>query len=118
MIGPIDYAITGGFSGGGDGTSLHVEQDGTLTRRNHSGPTETGRVDRMTIDALDARIEAAEFPALEARYGSDAADDFLHRITVQIDGDTHTVEAATEASYPERLKAVVDALQDLLTRPL
>ena len=115
--GPIDYSVTGGFTGGGDGTALHIELDGTVTRPKAGGGTETAKLDAATLDDLRGKIDDADFASLAPKY-SCCADVFIDNISVQLDGSTYKVEADRGAQIPERLKTVFDALVDLYHRPL
>jgi len=115
--GPIDYRVTGGFSGGGDGTALHIELDGTVTRA-ASGGTQTATLDPVALDDLHQKIVDAQFPALSPTYSCNCADDLIYNVSVQLDGTTHTVAASSLAPYPGRLKTVIDTLQDIRQRPL
>jgi hypothetical protein len=115
--GPVDYRVTGGFSGGGDGTALHIELDGTVTRA-ASGGTQTAALDAVTLDDLHQKIVDAQFPALQPMYSCTCADDLTYNITVQLDGRTHTVAADSLAPIPGSLKTVIDTLQDIHQRPL
>jgi len=111
--GPIDFQVTGGFAGGGDGTpSLRIEPDGTATRAG-----QTFQLDRMTLDDLDAKVEAAQFPTLAATY-SGCADCYVYEVSVQLDGSSYTVAADTLAQVPPALQAVIDTLKDISQRQL
>lgn len=116
--GPIDYRVTGGFSGGGDGTGLHVELDGTATRPKAGGGMETATLDAATLADLRGKVVHAQFATLAPMYSCNCADDFVHNVSAQIDGTAHTVKADSTAEFPERLKIVIDTLQDIRQRPL
>lgn len=115
--GPVDYRVTGGFSGGGDGTTLHIERDGTATRT-VSGGTQTATLDAVTLDDLHQKIVDAGFPGLPPMYACNCADDLTYHISVHLDGSTRTVAADSLAPIPERLKTVIETLQDIHQRPL
>jgi hypothetical protein len=110
-VGTIEFAVTGGFTGAGDGTALHVEPDGTAMRSVLGGPWQTATLDPTTLRDLQAKIRSADFPSLDAMYPGDAADDFVDEVTVKIDGTDHTVAADRSADLPDELATVVDALK-------
>jgi len=116
--GPIDYNVTGGLSGHGDGTALHIELDGTTTRPTAGGGTETTVLDAMTLADLHGKIIDAQFAMLAPLYSCDCPDGYIYTTSVQIDGTQHTVAAEDLAQYPERLKIVIDTLKDIYQRPL
>jgi hypothetical protein len=116
LDGPIDYEVTGGFTGRGDGTpTIHIEQDGTMTRTTPDGPSKTETLDPATFRMLRDKIERAEFSNLAERY-SCCADDYTVKVSVVIDGTVHTVEADRMAETPPALKVALDALDDIATR--
>ena len=115
--GPIDYRVTGGFGGAGDGTVLHIELDGRMTRT-VQGATETVTLDAATVADLRDKIAAAKFPTLEPRYACGCADDFTDVVSVRLDGATHTVAADQTAAVPGSLKLVIDTLHQIYERPL
>jgi hypothetical protein len=117
--GPIDFQVTGGLTGNGDGTpSLRIEADGTATRPAPSGGgTQTARLDLATLDDLEARIDAAEFATLAPSYTA-CNDCYIYVVSVQLDGATYTVQADTMAELPDPLDAVIAALKDITQRPL
>ena len=116
--GPIDYTVTGGLSGGGDGAALHIELDGTVTRPKAGGGTETATLDAATLGDLRSKIDAADFESLAPKYSCNCADNFIDNISVQLDGTVHTVAADRDAQLPDGLKTVVDTLLDIYQRPL
>jgi hypothetical protein len=116
--GPIDFSVSGGFTGGGDGTALHIELDGTATRSTESGGSQTATLDAATLDDLDRKIVDAQFPSLAPVYSCNCADSFIYNVSVQLDGSTHTIAADSLAALPDRLDAVIDTLQDIYQRPL
>lgn len=116
LDGPIDYEVTGGIAGRGDGTpALHIELDGTMTRTAPDGAAETITLDPATLDALRDKIERADLASLSGYYRC-CADDYVHRVSATIDGTTRTVMADSTADVPERLQVAIDALHDLATR--
>lgn len=115
--GPVDYRVTGGFGGGGDGTALHIELDGTVTRT-AGGGTQTATLDAVALADLHQQIVDADLPGLSPAYSCNCADDLTYHLSVQLDGSTRSVTADSLAPIPDRLKAVIDTLQDIPQRPL
>jgi hypothetical protein len=104
--GPIDFLVTGGFAGGGDGTpTLHIEPDGTATREFPGGGHDTTMLDPATFADLRQKIRQADFDSLEPEYRL-CCDDFAYRVSV----GPHTVEADKNADIPAGLRAVIDTL--------
>jgi len=113
--GGIDFSVSGGFFGTGDGTPpTHIDPDGTVTR-DLPGPQKTLRLDPQETAELYRKVRAADFASLEPQYLL-CCDDYLYVMTVQLDGATHTVEANTLAEFPERLQVVIDALREIARR--
>jgi hypothetical protein len=111
--GTIDFQVTGGFAGNGDGTPrLRIEPDGTMTRG-----TQTTTLDRATLDDLEAKVDAAQFATLSPMYTA-CADCYVYVVSVQIDGTTYTVAADTLATVPAPLEAVIATLKDISQRPV
>jgi hypothetical protein len=116
--GPIDFQVTGGFTGHGDGTpSLRIEPDGTVTRQPTGGPTETGTLDPTTLDDLEAKVDAAQFATLAPAYTA-CADCYVNVVSVQLDGTSFTVQADTVAKIPMPLTTVIATLKDIALQPL
>jgi hypothetical protein len=115
--GLVDYRVTGGFSGSGDGTSLQVELDGTATRHTNEQGTQTAMIDRVTLDDLHQKIVDAQFATLETQYPG-IPDGFVDTVSVHVDGSPYTVMAGREASIPDRLKIVIDTLKDIHQSPI
>lgn len=118
QVGGIDYEVSGGLSGEGDGTSLQIAPDGAFTRHTMQRGTEQGRLDQATLDDLTGRARAAQFPTLCAIYGSAAADELFHDVSVQFDASTYTVMVSQFATPPDRLQGLIEALQAIVDRPL
>jgi hypothetical protein len=115
--GAINFEVTGGFTGTGDGTpALRIEPDGTATRTS-AGRTQTTRLDLATLHDLQAKIDAAQFPMLEPAYMG-CADCYVYEVSVQLDGTMHRVAVDTDAHPPAALQAVIDALKDIEQLPL
>ena len=64
LDGPVDLVSGGGLFGRGDGTALHIDPDGTMTRTTSATGTATTRLDAPTIDALRTQIDTADFPKI------------------------------------------------------
>lgn len=115
--GPIEFNVTGGFTGAGDGTpALNIEPDGTVTRTPGGEPSHTLTLDGATMAALRARIVDAEFATLAPSY-TGWADDYTYNIAVGIDGSLHAVRADMHAEIPAGLKSVIDMLLEIAKRP-
>ena len=105
--GPIDYAVTGGLAGQGDGTpELHVEPDGTAVCRGRDFERHF-TLDATRLAQLHDAIYDAELP-LEATY-TGCCDFYVDTFSVQIDGLVHSVEIDRSAS------GVPSELADLVT---
>ena len=116
--GPVDYSVTGGFFGGGDGTALHVELDGTVTRHTDQQGTQTAMLDRVTLDDLRQKIVDAQFSTLMPQYHCNCADDYIDNVSVHVDASLYTVAADRLASLPGCLKTVIDTLKAIHQSPL
>lgn len=119
-LGGIDYRVTGGFSGQGDGTSLQITSDGAVTRHTTKGGTERGQLDATTLDHLASTARAAQLPTLCTMYPcAGCGDDYVHDVSIRFDGSTYKVQASGLAQpLPDRLQAVITALQQIVGRPL
>jgi hypothetical protein len=112
----IDFRVSGGFSGGGDGTSIHIEPDGTATRTSLAEGTVTEHLDAATLADLQTRIHEVQFPALAPTYGClGCADEYFYQVAVVLDGTTYkvSVDSSQSGGQPAELQAVVDALKQL-----
>jgi hypothetical protein len=125
--GIIDYELTGGFAG--VHLSVHIDRDGEMMRTKFDRTTETRRLDPAVLSDLLDKVEIAEFPTLEAVYGcGGCADDFVHTISVQLDGRSrervrhhgasYTVTTDGSANYPERLRPLIDTLSTMVQEAL
>jgi hypothetical protein len=114
----IDYTVTGGFTGDGDGTDLHVAQDGTATRPTRDGGTQTAVLDAATVVDLRQKISDAQFATLEPQYSCNCNDDYVYNVSVEPDGTHYTVTVHATSQYPARLKTLIDTLKDIGQRPL
>ena len=118
-FGGLDYAIVGGFTGQGDGTTLHIAADGAFGRHTMLRGDEQGMLDPAALQDLIARARAAEFPSLCQLYPAPGAgDDLVTQVSVHLDATTLTVQVSEFADPPDRLQALLDALQLILDRPL
>jgi hypothetical protein len=118
-FGGIDYQVVGGFSGHGDGTTLHVAANGAFSRHTAQHGDEQGSLDSAALADLVARARAAEFPTLCPMYASSGvADDLVYQVSVQFDGRQITSRASQFGDPPDRLQAVIGALQQIVQRPL
>jgi hypothetical protein len=107
--GAIDYQRSGGFVGLQLG--LRVEPDGKMTRRKSDGSTVTTQLDSATLGDLQSKVRGAGFPTLQAAYSCGCADDFLHTISVEVDGTAYTVMVDDTATFPDRLRPLIDTLE-------
>jgi hypothetical protein len=112
-LGAIDYETSGGFAGEGDGTSpFHVEPSGRLTRTKPGGGTEILTLDPAMTSDLYAKVANADFASLEPSYDA-CCDLYVYLVTVELDGAPRNVSAAMTEKTPERLTAVIEALQQI-----
>jgi hypothetical protein len=116
-IGGFSYEVVGGFTGQGDGTSLQITSTGLVTRHTRERGTETGFLDTTTFNDLVAETEAAQFPTLCAMYEctNGCNDEYLHKLSVQLDGAPYTVQSSYFATPPDRLAAVIEDLKAIAT---
>ena len=116
--GVLDYQSSGGLSGRGDGSELHVTADRIARRVTRTGGSQTATLDAATFNDLRAKIDAAEFTTLEPMYRCSCADDFVHMVSVQLSDTTYAVSADVSADIPERLQALVDTIHGVIAAPL
>lgn len=112
----VDYRVTGGFDGTGDGTSLHVTSDGTATKTTSAGGTVTEQLDAATFSDLKSKISAAQFPTLEPRYpcAGGCSDHYVYEISVELDDRTYEVKVDEfGAEPPAGLQALITTLQQI-----
>jgi len=108
--GPIDYTTSGGFSGGGEGTSLHVELDGRATR------TTNGTTDQLTLDAATIdRLHAAVYDAFPIdRTFEGCCDSIVDEVSVTLDGDIdHLIVDRANERVPDDVTALLDLVRSL-----
>ena len=101
-----------------DSAVVQIRVDGTVTRQNRLGPIETGAIDRAELDDLAQKIEAADLPTAEPRYGCGGClDDAVHVVTSRVHGVVYRVESEAHTPHPDRLDPLFDALHDVSERP-
>jgi hypothetical protein len=115
----VDYSVTGGFGGNGDGTSLHVTSAGMATRTSRDGGTQTVQLDATTVADLNQKIASAQFPGLQPVYGCPGcADEYVYEVTVEIDGTTYAAKVDQFASpVPESLQTLLTTLGQIAAPP-
>jgi hypothetical protein len=119
ILGAVDYEVTGGPSGSGNGTWLEIAEIGSLTRHTTERGTEEGLLDGLTHYGLYRKVITADIPRLCRSYSCDGCTgDYIHKLTVYLDGAPYTVEVGFRASPPERLVALINTVQNITTRPL
>jgi len=113
--GAIDYEVTGGLGGGGDGTAaLHIEPDGTVTRTRPGRPPEVGTLSVTALRNLRDKIAAANIGSLDDSY-VECCDRYEHVVSVERAGLVHTVAVTEGVAIPRGLQRAIDALQALAT---
>jgi hypothetical protein len=118
-FGGLDYAVVGGLTGQGDGTALHIAADGAFSRHTAQRGDEQGLLDPAALQDLVNRARAAEFPTLCLRYlAPGAGDDLVSQVSVHFDASMLTVRVSEFGDPPDRLQALLDAVQQVLVRPL
>ena len=119
ILGAVDYEVTGGPTGSGNGTSLQISEIGWMTRHTAERGTEDGLLDGLTLYGLDLKVINAQLPSLCSTYScAGCAGDYVHKLTVYLDDAPYTVQVDFRASPPERLVALINAVQDITVRPL
>jgi hypothetical protein len=114
----VDYEVTGGPTGNGDGTSLHMAQDGSVTLHTSERGTEHGWLDGLTLYGLFHRVTNAQLPTLCTMYScADCGADRIHNLTVWLNNFPYTVRASFAAVPPTRLTSLIDWVQEITTHP-
>jgi hypothetical protein len=113
--GPIDYQLSGGFIG--IHANVHIDPDGKLTGVKQNGTAVNGQLDAAALADLQNKVDQAQFATLEPMYDCNCADDLLHTITVKVDGTEYTVKVDGTSDYPDRLKPLIDTLEDMVSVP-
>jgi shikimate 5-dehydrogenase len=111
--GPIDYRVTGGLGGSGDGIAMHIERNGTVTRTVYDQSPATAQLAPATLSDLLTKIDDAQFATLASEYSCSCADAYIDNISVELDGHTYSVAAQELADLPAPLQSVVDALHQI-----
>jgi hypothetical protein len=112
LDGTTDYELSGGF--GGAHSSVHIDPSGAMTRIKPDGTKVSSQLTQEEFDALQLEIVQADFPMLEPTYGcGGCADDFVHTISVHVGGGFYSVTADDSATYPERLRPVIETLSTM-----
>jgi|GEM_PF-5568349 len=110
--GPIDYKVTGGLDGSGDGTAaVHIELDGTMTRTPAGHGPRITKLDRATLGDLRRAIDAANLPD-HSEY-VECCDRYTHSVSVELGGDLHTVAVSDGVAVPPTVQHVIDLLHAL-----
>ncbi len=118
-FGGIDYRVVGGFTGNGDGTMLQILPDGSFTRCTRQRGMEQGQLDPAALGGVIGKARDAQFPTLSMMYPcSSCGDDFIYQVSVQFDGSALTSRVSQYGDPPARLQALIDALQQIVGRPL
>lgn len=119
ILGAVDYEVTGGPTAIGNGTWLQIAEIGLFTRHTAERGIENGLLDGLTHYGLYRKVITADLPRLCKVYSCDGcAGDYIHKLTVYLDGDPYTVQVSFRASPPEPLVALINAVRDITTRPL
>jgi hypothetical protein len=115
----FDYVVTGGPTGNGNGTSLNMAQDGTVTLTTNERGTQQGWLDGLTQYGLFRKATSAELPTLCATYSCEGcSNDYVHNLTILFNDVPYTVRANFRATMPERLSTLINYVQGITTRPL
>lgn len=114
---PVEYQLF--TSSAEHHTTLRIETDGKVIRTRAPNPTETGTLSAAELVDVADKIDAAEFPTLDLKYGcGGCADDSVHMITVEVDGVPFTVQADSQSDFPDRLRLLIDTLRAISEQPL
>jgi hypothetical protein len=109
----VDYQVTGGFAGNGDGTSLVLDTSGIGTRTTTSGATPV-HLEPAQLADLNAKIRDARFATLQPTYGCNGCTDgFVYDIAVQSSGRHYEVSFDESSAYPDGLRALLATLKQL-----
>ena len=110
----VDYRVTGGLTGNGDGTSLQLNTDGVGTRTSKAGGTVPVTLDATALADLNRKITAAQFATLQPSYGCNGCgDQFVYQVAVQLDGARHEVSVDSGEAVPDGLQALLATLLQL-----
>jgi hypothetical protein len=98
--------------------TVHIESDGTMDRRFPNGKETHSQLDRAELRELQRKIDEADVPSLDRRYGCyGCADGLTQVITVQLHGDTYETDTDRRFLLPERAVPLFDALHELVNDP-
>jgi hypothetical protein len=110
----VDYQVTGGLSGNGDGTSLTLDTSGVGTRTTVHGDAVPVRLDPAALAALNTEIRDAQFAKLQPSYGCNGCNDqFVYEIAVQSSGRHYEVSVDEGSTHPDGLRALLTTLKQL-----
>lgn len=119
ILGVVDYEVTGGPTGSGNGTSLQISEDGWMTRHTAERGTEDGLLDGLTLYGLYVKVIDAQLPGLCKTYScTGCTGDYVHNLTVYLDDAPYTIQVGFSASPPDPLVALINAVQNLTVLPL
>ena len=111
----VDYHVTGGFTGRGDGGALTLDTSGFGTRTTPSGAPENIQLDATTLADLNAKIQGAQFATLQPTYGCNGCNDgFVYEIAVQSSGRHYAVSFDESSPYPEGLRELVVTIKQII----
>lgn len=116
----VDYSVTGGFGGNGNGIALHVTSAGMATRTSRLDGTQTVQLDAFNLADLKQKISDAQFPGLQPAYECQGCtDEYIYEVTVQLDGHTYAtkVTGLETAVYPTSLKTLLTTLDRIGAPP-
>jgi len=108
--GPIDYRTSGGFTGNGEGTSIHIELDGRMTKTTGTD-VEERTLDPATLDDLHAAV----YGALPLDRSFEACcDNIVDEIDARLDGDVDHLAVNRDATdIPDDVAALVAFVRSL-----
>ena len=109
----VDYQVTGGLTGHGDGSSLTLDTRGVGTRTTTSGAIPV-QLDPAALSDLNAKIRDAQFATLQPTYGCNGCTDgFVYDIAVQSGGRHYEVSFDESSAYPGGLRTLLATLKQL-----
>jgi hypothetical protein len=117
-MGAIDYQVTGGPNGTGNGTSLHITEEGWVTLRTAERGIEQGWLEVHAHYGLFRKSTSADLPTLCAMYScAGCTGDFVHNLSVSYNDIPYTARASFRAIPPERLIVLIDAVRSIIAAP-
>jgi hypothetical protein len=115
----IQYEVTGGPAGIGNGTSLYIAESGWSTLRTTEGGTDQGWLEIHLHYGLFVKATQAELPTRCKVYSCEGcSDDYVHNLTVRMNNVPYTVRASFRAVLPERLATLITAVRNINTSSL